>query len=167
MDQFLENPLDQCGLPAAFACPVKHRPVVGCSARSAARRAFLSRQSPACLSFRFDDIDNPNQETSSGPRKVSRAAMQRRAAFKPRVTLLHPPFRCSRAGGDEAPAAPAARCAPRGYFFWRARMASISSMTRFISRMAASNGAEVVGSTPAALSRSTGYLEPPALSMAR
>jgi hypothetical protein len=49
----------------------------------------------------------------------------------------------------------------------RARIFSISSMMAFISAIAASNGFEVVMSTPASRSRSTGYLDPPARSIAR
>ena len=44
---------------------------------------------------------------------------------------------------------------------WRAMMRSISSMVPFISAMAASNGAEVVMSTPASFNRSMAYLELP------
>ena len=44
---------------------------------------------------------------------------------------------------------------------------SISSMMEFISRIAALNGAEVVMSTPASLSRSIGYFDEPAASIAR
>ena len=41
-------------------------------------------------------------------------------------------------------------------------MRSISSMIRFISRIAALNGSEVVMSTPASCSSSIGYLDEPA-----
>ena len=44
---------------------------------------------------------------------------------------------------------------------WRARMRSISSIVAFISAIAASNGAEVVMSTPASFSRSMAYFELP------
>jgi hypothetical protein len=47
------------------------------------------------------------------------------------------------------------------------RMVSIWSMVSFMSATAARNGAEVVMSTPARRSRSTGWSEPPAESMAR
>ncbi len=48
-----------------------------------------------------------------------------------------------------------------GRRYFAASSLSISSMTEFISFIAASNGAEVVMSTPASLSRSIGYLEEP------
>ena len=48
-----------------------------------------------------------------------------------------------------------------------ARIASISSITRFISFIVRSRGSSVVMSTPASFSRSIGYLEPPELMKAR
>ena len=44
----------------------------------------------------------------------------------------------------------------------RARMASISSITRFIAVIVSASGSSVVMSTPASLSRSIGYFDPPA-----
>ena len=54
----------------------------------------------------------------------------------------------------------------RGYRCF-ARIASISSMIRFIVLIVRSSGSSVVMSTPASFSRSTGYFEPPAERNAR
>ena len=61
----------------------------------------------------------------------------------------------------------------RAYFFagaffsFAARIFSIASMVAFISAIAEAKGAGVSMSTPASLRSSTGYFEPPALSMRR
>ncbi len=89
------------------------------------------------------------------------------------LDLVHARLRtpeCSAVGTRPAPGCKDP-LGPGGYFFfagfWVASSFSIWSMVAFISAIAASNGAEVVMSMPASLSRSMGNFEPPALSIAR
>jgi len=74
--------------------------------------------------------------------------------------------RRARGPAVRAPRAAGLGCGAARYFF-AASSFSISSMMRFISRIAALNGTEVVMSTPASLSSSIGYFEPPADSIFR
>jgi len=72
-----------------------------------------------------------------------------------------------RTAGPESPAV-RVRAQERPYFFGCSAINfSISSMMPFISLIAALNGAEVVMSTPAPLSRSIGYFDEPEESIAR
>jgi hypothetical protein len=71
-----------------------------------------------------------------------------------------------RAGGPAVRAPRAGRQSGTAPYFFASSF-SISSMMAFISLIAALNGAEVVMSTPASLSRSMGYFDPPAESIFR
>jgi len=107
-------------------------------------------------------VDRAARATGPAPERVVRP--DERAPGAP----LAGPSEDRRARGPGGPCPRAGAGRERPYFFGCSAISfSISSMMPFISLIAALNGPEVVMSTPAPFSRSSGYFDEPEESIAR